>query len=151
MIWWLSAIALIGSSSFGCGRGTTTGGSIPTDRVAVSETTQHPGEQSALAGEPGPFRFVDVVPDSGVDFIHVSGMTPNKHFPTANGSGVAIFDYDGDGKLDLYFATGNLLPLSESPPASEPAFQEPGRRQVPGRDRALGPGIPRLLPRHHRR
>ena len=38
-------------------------------------------------------------------------MTEDKHFPTANGSGVAIFDYDNDGKLDLYFATGTLLPL----------------------------------------
>ena len=38
-------------------------------------------------------------------------MTEAKHFPTANGSGVAIFDYDNDGKLDLYFATGTFLPL----------------------------------------
>jgi hypothetical protein len=60
---------------------------------------------------PGPFRFVDVLPESGVDFVHVSGMTPAKQFPTANGSGVAIFDFDNDGKLDLYFATGNALPL----------------------------------------
>ena len=38
-------------------------------------------------------------------------MTPEKHFPTANGSGVAIFDADGDGKMDIYFATCTLLPL----------------------------------------
>ena len=31
--------------------------------------------------------------------------------PTAHGSGVAVFDYDNDGKLDLYFATATLLPL----------------------------------------
>jgi hypothetical protein len=61
--------------------------------------------------EPGPFRFVDMLPGSGVDFVHVSGMTAAKQFPTANGSGVAIFDYDNDGKMDLCFATGNALPL----------------------------------------
>ena len=38
-------------------------------------------------------------------------MTDEKHFPTANGSGVAIFDYDNDGLLDIYFATCTLLPL----------------------------------------
>ena len=38
-------------------------------------------------------------------------MTAERYAPTANGSGVAIFDYDNDGKLDLYFATGTLLPL----------------------------------------
>jgi hypothetical protein len=66
---------------------------------------------SAAAPEPAPFRFVDVLADSGIDFVHVSGMTSQKQFPTANGSGVAIFDYDNDGKMDLCFATGNTLPL----------------------------------------
>ena len=61
--------------------------------------------------EPAPFRFVDILPGSGVDFVHVSGMTAAKQFPTANGSGVAIFDFDNDGRMDLYFATGNTLPL----------------------------------------
>ena len=104
----------------------------------------------AAAGEPGPFRFVDICPGSGVDFVHVSGMTAEKLFPTANGSGVAVFDYDGDGKLDLYFATGNTLPLSATAGRIEPALQEPGRRKVPRRDRALRPGLSRLLPRYHR-
>jgi enediyne biosynthesis protein E4 len=66
---------------------------------------------SAPESPAGPFRFVDILPDSGVDFVHVSGMTADKQFPTANGSGVAMFDFDNDGKLDLYFATGNALPL----------------------------------------
>ena len=61
--------------------------------------------------EPSPFRFTEIAQQAGIDFVHFSGMTEDKHFPTANGSGVAIFDYDNDGKLDLYFATGTLLPL----------------------------------------
>jgi hypothetical protein len=69
------------------------------------------GGPAPLTTEPGPFRFADVLEGSGVDFIHVSGMTALKQFPTANGSGVAIFDLDNDGKMDLYFATGNFLPL----------------------------------------
>jgi hypothetical protein len=38
-------------------------------------------------------------------------MTNDKYFPTANGSGLAIFDYDNDGLMDLYFATCTQLPL----------------------------------------
>ena len=60
--------------------------------------------------EPSPFRFTDVARQSGIDFVHFSGVTPEKHFPTQNGSGVAIFDHDGDGRMDLYFATCTLLP-----------------------------------------
>ena len=57
-----------------------------------------------------PFRFTEIAQQAGIDFVHVSGMTEAKHFPTAYGSGVAMFDYDNDGKLDLYFATMTFLP-----------------------------------------
>ena len=61
------------------------------------------------------FRRAEVTPEiareAGVDFVHFSGMTEKKEFPTANGSGVAVFDYDGDGLLDLYFATATLFPV----------------------------------------
>src|SRR5438477_4231631 len=59
--------------------------------------------------EPSPFRFTEVARESGIDFVHFSGMTAEKHSPTANASGVAIFDYDNDGKLDPYFATRTPL------------------------------------------
>ncbi|MGC8644579.1 MAG: hypothetical protein ACP5XB_32340, partial [Isosphaeraceae bacterium] len=44
-----------------------------------------------------PFRFEEITVQTGVDFVHVSGVTEEKLFPSANGSGVALFDYDGDG------------------------------------------------------
>ncbi len=87
--------------------------------AAVGEPRGSPPEPAREA-PPGPFRFVDILPGSGVDFVHVSGMTADKQFPTANGSGVAIFDFDNDGRLDLYFATGNALPL-------DPAHAVPNR------------------------
>jgi hypothetical protein len=61
--------------------------------------------------DPSPFRFAEIAQTAGLDFKHFSGMTADKHFPTANGSGVAFFDYDNDGKLDIYFATATLIPV----------------------------------------
>jgi hypothetical protein len=61
--------------------------------------------------ESSPFRFAEIAKEAGLDFVHFSGMTDEKHFPTANGSGVAVFDYDKDGLLDIYFASATLLPL----------------------------------------
>jgi hypothetical protein len=53
-------------------------------------------------------------------------MTPEKYFPSANGSGVAIFDYDGDGRLDLYFASACSLPLSGSPDGQNRLYRNLG-------------------------
>ena len=72
--------------------------------VALADQT------SALSRDPGPFRFADIQPASGIDFVHVSGSDQRKLYPTAFGSGVALFDFDGDGRLDLYFATFAPLP-----------------------------------------
>ena len=77
--------------------------------------------------ERSPFRFTEIARSAGIDFVHFSGMTEDKHFPTANGSGVAIFDYDDDGKLDLYFATGTLLPLGTAPTGPNRLYRNLGK------------------------
>lgn len=55
--------------------------------------------------------FLDVTARTGIDFRHQTGTSAEKPFPAANGSGVAILDYDLDGIVDLYFATGTRIPL----------------------------------------
>jgi len=126
----LASLPLLGLS--GCGRSVNSGSSgyettAPTAAVATSIPAQSGlpsdivGDRMAAAvsaesvmtrqNETSPFRFAEIAREAGIDFVHFSGMTEAKYFPTANGSGVAMFDYDGDGKFDLYFATGTLLPL----------------------------------------
>lgn len=56
--------------------------------------------------------FHEVTKATGIDFAHNSGTNAEKPFPAANGSGLAAFDYDLDGKCDLYFATGTPFPIN---------------------------------------
>ena len=126
--WWVSAALVFASISAGCDGRQTPGKAVPLKPDSVISLSQPAAKETepAALGEHGPFRFVDICSTSGVDFVHASGMTADKLFPTANGSGVAVFDYDGDGKLDLYFATGNTLPLSAAPSASNRLYRNLG-------------------------
>lgn len=47
--------------------------------------------------------LADITDASGVAFTHDAGELKDYWLPRINGSGVAVFDFDGDGKLDLYF------------------------------------------------
>lgn len=70
---------------------------------------------SLCAGE---IRFVDVGPASGIDMTMVSGRSPSTEILEVNGGGVAVFDYDGDGKLDLFLANGATMDDPERGPGS---------------------------------
>ena len=101
--------------------------------------------------EPSPFRFAEIARDAGIDFVHFSGMTAEKHFPTANGSGVAMFDYDNDGKLDLYFATATLLPLGTAQKGPNRLFKNLGGDKFQDVTEAAGARVRGVLPRDRRR
>jgi hypothetical protein len=49
--------------------------------------------------------FADVTRAARVDFVHDAGDLTDYWMPRINGSGVAVFDFDNDGRLDLYFLT----------------------------------------------
>ena len=48
--------------------------------------------------------FADVTQEVGLDFVHDVGPRPlDEYFmPQSVGSGAALFDFDGDGRLGLY-------------------------------------------------
>ncbi len=55
-------------------------------------------------------RFVDIVPLSEIHYTSNNDFTGRKYFPQPMCGGVAIFDYDNDGKLDIFFTNGAKLP-----------------------------------------
>lgn len=63
--------------------------------------TQHP---PAIPG-----KFVDISQSSGVQFQGVASHTSTKYLLETMGSGVAFFDYDNDGLLDIFFVNGTHL------------------------------------------
>ena len=65
-------------------------------------------------------RFTDVTAELGIEFRHVNGESGKKYFIEPIGSGVALFDYDNDADVDLYFVNGSDLPgmTSSIPPTN---------------------------------
>jgi enediyne biosynthesis protein E4 len=74
-----------------------------------------------------PVKFTDITAASGLRFLHRSSATQNKYLIETMGGGVALFDADSDGWLDVFYTNGARLkdpqPDNESLDKSAPEFR----------------------------
>jgi enediyne biosynthesis protein E4 len=69
---------------------------------------------ASVLEKPLPGKFTDVTSALGVHFNYVSSHTPKHYLPETMGGGVAVFDYDNDGRLDVFLVNG--APLQDPMP-----------------------------------
>src|SRR5438094_859888 len=75
-----SLVLILGSGILGC-------------RSSVPDVTKEPAE---------PIWFVDITDQAGLHFVHDPGPAGRYFMPQSIGSGAALFDFDQDGRLDIY-------------------------------------------------
>src|SRR5438876_11451815 len=66
----------------------------------------HPTESGQPLPGPPTEWFVDHASETGLDFVHFNGMSGERYYAEHMGPGVALFDYDNDGDLDVFIPQG---------------------------------------------
>lgn len=71
--------------------------------------------QQKISPRPSAPVFKEASEQVGLKFQHYNGMTGKFYLPEITGSGAALFDFDNDGDLDVFFVQGNALEPGTKP------------------------------------
>ena len=82
-------------------------------RVAIALAVSGCGKGDSGSLPAGPLLFRDATEEVGLSFVHDAGPVGAHPLPQIIGSGAALFDYDNDGRLDIYLIH-NAGPASKS-------------------------------------
>jgi enediyne biosynthesis protein E4 len=105
-----------------------------------------PSESARDAGAPSaaePEWFTDRAAEFGLDAVHHNGASGHFYYPEILGPGVALFDYDNDGDLDVYIVQGRSLGAGEAP--APPAQAQPLRGRLYRNDLQVRPDGSRVV------
>jgi len=80
----------------------------------IADAQELTAAKPPITQTPIPGLFVDITDMAGVHFQHQAPHTSRKYLIETMGSGVALFDCDNDGRLDLFLVNG--APYSDPTP-----------------------------------
>jgi hypothetical protein len=83
---------------------------------------------AAIAEPRGRLHFADATATSGVDMVLTSGRVPPTQILEITGGGLALFDADRDGDLDLFVPNGAFLDAPQAGPGARLYANEGGLR-----------------------
>ena len=69
--------------------------------------------QAGPAKQDRQVQYRDVAEASGVHFTHQHSSSPEKYYVESVPGGLAVFDYNGDGRPDIFFTNGAQTPSLE--------------------------------------
>src|SRR5688572_14912154 len=75
-----------------------------------------------------PIQLRDVTRQTGIAFVHTDGSSGRRYIVETVCSGLATFDFNGDGKIDILFLNGAPLPGSPTttPPPRNALYRNDG-------------------------
>lgn len=89
---------------------------LPSALAQKAQTSISNAASTVQAAGPTPetAKFNDATSTLGINFEYIASHTSRKYLIETMGSGVALFDYDNDGRLDIFVVNG--APLSDPTP-----------------------------------
>ncbi len=69
--------------------------------------------RAAVAQTQSPIQLRDVTEETGITFRHTDGSSGRRYIVEYVSAGLALFDYNNDGLIDIYFLNGAPLPGTE--------------------------------------
>jgi len=97
-------------------KGWSIGGLLVAMAFALAWITHVPQDRGSVTPEPrfapppaGPIQLRDVTERAGITFTHTDGSSGQRYIVETVTAGLALFDYDGDGYVDIYFLNGAPL------------------------------------------
>jgi len=88
-----------------------TAAAIPTVLLLMAASA---AQQSVQVDSAPAAKFSDITDRAGLKFRYLSSHTAKKYLPETMGAGAALFDYDNDGRLDVFLVNG--APIKEPTP-----------------------------------